>query len=302
MAVRLSRIGEDEPPKKSSRQRPLIFLLIVVFVSLHETLMMSSGTFQGWKRRLFAVEDEQQLPLTDTTVIITSSLIPTHPSIRMVNETVDSIREMLEGLAYNTPILISVDGRKEYNKEDTERLQGYVENLRIRFQHDPYVTILNNYQFGHISNSIRVALLMVETEFVYVVQHDFKFIKPINHSALTGLMTEIPEQIQIIRFNKGKRTKQDDPLAICSDYNQFTSVKYGTNLTLAHWSDNNHLTTKRYYQKILEQIGPTPRAVESPLMHCLVYNTSDCTYLRQYVYNWEDGPFIKHLDGRNTLE
>ncbi|CAJ1938852.1 unnamed protein product [Cylindrotheca closterium] len=218
----------------------------------------------------------------------------------MVNETVNSIREMIGGLAYNTPILISVDGKKEYNNEDIERLQKYVENLRIRFLRDPYVTILNNYQFGHISNSIRVALQVVETEFIYVVQHDFKFIKPINHTSLVGVMREHPNQIKIVRF--GKRKHREDVLDVCDEYNELDSVKHGLYLALAHWSDNNHFTTKKYYAKVLDNIGPTPRPVEHPMMNNLILNASDCTYVRQYLYNWKHGPFIEHLDGRLTLQ
>jgi hypothetical protein len=296
MAVRLSRLEEDTPEKAIRRLPLLLLLLTIAFISLHESLMMSR-TFQSGQRKLHSVEEE--IPSTDTTVIITSSLIPTHPSIRMINETVDSIREMISGLAYSTPILISVDGRKEYNKEDVERLQKYVENLRIRFRHDPYVTILNNYQFGHISNSIRVALPMVETEFIHVVQHDFKFIKPINHAALVGVMREKPDQIRIIRFNKWQRPA--DKLDGCAVYNQFDSEKYGLNLALAHWSDNNHFTTKKYYEQVLEDIGPVPRPIEAPMMNNPILNaSSDCTYSRQYLYNWKQGPFIEHLDGRLT--
>ncbi|CAJ1938854.1 unnamed protein product [Cylindrotheca closterium] len=301
MAVRLSKQQEENKPERSIRQLPLLILLIIAVVFLYESsFMMSSRAFlEGEKRKPESVAE--QIPLTDSTVIITSSLIPTHPSIRMVNETVNSIREMIGGLAYNTPILISVDGRKEYNKEDIERLQKYVENLRMRFLHDPYVTILNNYQFGHISNSIRVALQMVETEFVYVVQHDFKFIKPINHTSLVGVMREHPDQIKMVRF--GKNRFRGDVLDVCDEYNKLDSVKYGIYLVLAQWSDNNHFTTKKHYDRILKDIGPTPRPVEAPMMGHLVLNaTSDCTYLLQYTYNWMQGPFIGHLDGRLTLQ
>mmetsp|Transcript_6421 Transcript_6421/g.9408 ORF Transcript_6421/g.9408 Transcript_6421/m.9408 type:complete len:132 (-) Transcript_6421:642-1037(-) len=46
----------------------------------------------------------------DTSIIILSSLIPTHPSIKMINDTFNSLSMMLDGIPFNTPIHISVDG------------------------------------------------------------------------------------------------------------------------------------------------------------------------------------------------
>lgn len=71
-------------------------------------------------------------PLLDTTIVITSNLIPTHPSLFMINETITSTRERLLGLhPDNTPIIIAVDGLKpDASENDRLRYQSMVEFLR----------------------------------------------------------------------------------------------------------------------------------------------------------------------------
>jgi hypothetical protein len=236
----------------------------------------------------------------DTSIIILSSLIPTHPSIKMINDTFNSLSMMLDGIPFNTPIHISVDGLPiEKNIPDNiHRLHEYVKSLRLRFNNNPYVTIINNYEHGHISNSIRVALEVVQTEFVYVLQHDLMFIKHINHTALIKTMRERPSEVQIVRF--GVRIWQGMPYQEdCKNGSYIESN--GINLERGKWSDHNHFTTKAYYEKLLADIGPKNRFPEAPMMQkAKIKGKKDCSYIFQYLYNMKDGPFIKHLDGRKN--
>ena len=236
----------------------------------------------------------------DTSIIILSSLIPTHPSIKMINDTFNSLSMMLDGIPFNTPIHISVDGLPiEKNIPDNiHRLHEYVKSLRLRFNNNPYVTIINNYEHGHLSNSIGVALEVVQTEFVYVLQHDLMFIKHINHTALIKTMRERPSEVQIVRF--GVRIRQGMPYqADCKNGSYIESN--GINLERGKWSDHNHFTTKAYYEKLLADIGPKNRFPEAPMMQkAKIKGKKDCSYIFQYLYNMKDGPFIKHLDGKKT--
>ena len=244
---------------------------------------------------------EQQNPAPDTTIIILSSLIPTHPSIQILNETFHSL-SILNGLPANTPILISVDGlpTKKNTPENISRLHKYVKRLRLRFRKDPHVTIINNYEYGHISNSIKVALEIVETKFIYVLQHDFKFVNHVNHTALVNAMEEHPNEIQCVRFGFDRR-KPAPNRNLCKNVWEFNFEQI--HFHLVKFSDNNHFTTKAYYETVLQKLGPIPREIEAPMdiSGKRSQNVSDCAFLNQYQYNWKDGPFIRHLDGKLTL-
>ena len=243
--------------------------------------------------------DNKEIPLSraDTSIVILSSLIPTHPAITMINDTFNSFSTMLDGLPSNTPIFISVDGLrgKDLNTNNLEKLQLYIENLRERFRENPHVAILNNPSHGHISNSIRRALQMVNTQFLYVVQHDFKFIKHVNHTSLVKSMREYPGELQIVRFSK-RRGGVGKIRSDCRKVVEYNGIRF----TAGRWSDNNHLTTKRYYDELLQRIGPVSRPPEAPMMNQAMVAGKNCTTYHQYLYNERLGPFLAHLDGRLT--
>ena len=244
-------------------------------------------------------DKKEQPPLADadTSIILLSSLIPTHPAITMINDTFNSF-SMLDGLPSNTPIFISVDGLpdKDLNTENLERLQLYIENLRERFRENPHVAILNNPSHGHISNSIRRALQMVTTRFIYVVQHDFKFIKYINHTSLVKSMREYPGELQIVRFPVRPISDKSRIRSDCKKVVEYNNIRF----TAGPWSDNNHLTTKRYYDEVLHMIGPAGRPPEAPMMYNAKESGANCTTFHQYLYNVRLSPFLTHLDGRLT--
>eukprot|EP00563_Minutocellus_polymorphus_P003709 CAMPEP_0181029696 /NCGR_PEP_ID=MMETSP1070-20121207/5335_1 /TAXON_ID=265543 /ORGANISM="Minutocellus polymorphus, Strain NH13" /LENGTH=288 /DNA_ID=CAMNT_0023107021 /DNA_START=1778 /DNA_END=2644 /DNA_ORIENTATION=- len=229
----------------------------------------------------------------DSSIIITSSIIPTHPNIAIINKTLHSL-EMLQGLPDGSPIFVTVDGldpAKSDNTENRQRLQDYVRNLRLNFRNDDRVKILTSYTFGHLTNSLKMAIELVDTKYVYVVQHDFPFSKPINHTALVESMKKNP-LLHIVRFNKRKNAKMAGPGCDVVVHSS------GIDFVLNKWSDNNHFTTKNYYFDMLERLGPSPRAPESPMMYA---QNSNCSLFGQYLYGGVGyGPYIEHLDGRNT--
>lgn len=150
-------------------------------------------------------------PFPNTSVIITSSLIPTHPSIHFVNQTVDSLRKYLRGLHFETtPIYITVDGipEKKNTTDNYRRLQAYIQNLKAEYSDHPNIRVLPSQVHRHIAGSVKVAIDMVTTKYVYVLQHDFAFIKWIDHVNLVKSMEEYPHIIRCVRFNY-KRFNRD---------------------------------------------------------------------------------------------
>ena len=308
---------------KSVRVMFSIITLMTLVVSIpllydNELIMMATRPcIQSLDSKLNVTYVEpRELDPPDTSVIILTSLIPTHPSIEMVNETFNSVYEMLDGLPENTPVFIASDGlhgdkkhpeKDRLNDESINRYDDYLKNLRLRFYKNPHVTLVNNYRFGHISNTLRVVLELVETEFIYVLQHDLKFSKHVNHTGLVNVMKENPQEVQIVRFGKSPFMKEKivrrRNRSHCREVWSRTYDQHGIHLELGRWSDNNHFTTKAYYEKVLDKIGSFPRTVEGPMMNSgsKIQNVSECAFLNQYLYNAKDSPFLFHLDGRLTL-
>lgn len=235
----------------------------------------------------------------DSTVIVLSSLIPTHPSAFMIIKTITLVRKMIIGVK-SPKIIITIDGLPSTKRTDQniDRLHEYTNELRRLFQKDPSVMLLPHIKHLHINNNIKSALNFVETKYIYIVQHDFEFIRTVNHTEIVFEMKKYPEKIQIVRFDKGvgKRKFYNQQVKL---QKKGCDVYHNEKFTLGRWSDNNHFTTKKYYEKALEIMGDSNRQPEAFFMA----NTEklDCYFGNQWLYDYKSGdPFLRHLDGRLT--
>jgi len=149
------------------------------------------------------VDDEaaakEEAERMETAIIILSNLIPSHPSLRMIDKTIESLA-IFKGLHPKTPMFITVDGPppprrgpQVIDDEKLKRLDAYTEALYKRFSGTDYshVTIVVNPHHQHINGAIRKVVHSLidpeKTKFIYVLQHDLRFVwekKIIDHTAL----------------------------------------------------------------------------------------------------------------------
>jgi hypothetical protein len=174
----------------------------------------------------------------DTTIIITSSLIPSHPSLDMIDQTIKSLSH-LHGLSERAPIIITVDGAyKQAHGPDSPKnriLAQYIEALRNKY--DKYhITVLCEKTNIMLVGNVRKAIESVNTEFVYIIQHDMPFIAPVNHTALIRTFQGYPESVRLVRFSPRRTLKRaKDRLGICGEV-EFQAN--GIELSKTHtWSD-----------------------------------------------------------------
>lgn len=267
--------------------------------------------------------DEHGLDM-DTTVIITSSLIPTHPSIAIIRETISSLK-LLHGLSPRAPIYITVDGLpeeddSEENRADgddrTARLNGYIHNLRHAYRKQSNIHVLVSDYNRHIAGSIKWAFdTAPATSFYYMVQHDFPFAKPIDHTNIRKSMVEHPTTLSCVRFNY--RVKNSNARCGAGQANFTAPSIYNVNglefyLTVK-WSDNNHIASRDYYQGVWNLLNLTTTTattereyrnrLKQPVEWFLMGRVREnCTSgWGQWLYGRYKGPamFLRHLDGRN---
>ncbi|GFH61179.1 hypothetical protein CTEN210_17655 [Chaetoceros tenuissimus] len=256
---------------------------------------------------------------SNTSIILLTNLIPMHPDISQTKQVLDSAFTYLEGLPLDTPVFISLDFLVECdskyaikhnyvcNAEDTrKKLQEYINNLRTYYLPMRNVQILSNVQWGHIRYNLERSLMMVKTKYVYVLQHDEPFIRPINHTAVIKTFDEYyPEHIWKLEFPLKARNVWADKKDLkgkkkCfSMETPFSQGINGINITKTDgWSDQNHFTTKEYYLRVIEDIGSVPRSPEFPLN---VQATKNCREVAAHQYGGpDDEPYLAHLNGRFT--
>ena len=144
---------------------------------------------------------------SETTILVTSNLIPAHPSISMINETIHSCFKHIRGLSPNAPILVAVDFPREpydiikeshNNETDLHRFDAFIRTLLTEF--GPRIRVRIARKNRGLSWSVFNTLPYVETDFIYLVQHDMPFIRDIDHANLIKSMREYPNDLRIVRF------------------------------------------------------------------------------------------------------
>jgi hypothetical protein len=193
----------------------------------------------------------------DTTIIITSSLIPTHPSLDIIDRTLESLK-YLTGLSEHTPIIIAVDGMHDHDKRrypsKARRLSLYVDALKQKYTRDAApsfrssdnsngpkhlrnIRVLSQSKRLNLNGNVKRALNRVHTEFMYVIQHDIPFIHEVNHTALVRTFREYPETIRLVRFSTKKVLERDEERqGLCGEQGKFSTGD--VKLSKTHiWSD-----------------------------------------------------------------
>lgn len=178
-----------------------------------------------------------------TTIIVTSNLIPTHPSIEILNETMSSLR-LLKGLCPTAPLVITVDGLnapKAAHQREQQRWDQYVQNLQNAYGALPHVTLLVSPVHLHLGGSLANAMYKaVKTERIMVIQHDIPFVQQVNWTALVRAMDSLPDQLRLVRFNHRVNTMRPLENHTCFGEPSYSPVpdKDGLRFTRSPlWSD-----------------------------------------------------------------
>jgi hypothetical protein len=134
-----------------------------------------------------------------TTIIITSSLIPSHPSLWIINETISSVSSQLLGLEADFKLIIGVVKKKK--NANRPRFRQYLRALQSAF---PHAQLVITRRFIGLSLNVKNCLQQVSTEFVYLLQHDMPFSRnhTINHTALIMAARDSNGYPFCVRFNK----------------------------------------------------------------------------------------------------
>lgn len=186
-----------------------------------------------------ASNDRESSSTSDTTIIITSSLIPSHPSTIIIDTTIQSIYDHVRGLdRTTTPMIIAIDGirPKERSDENAQRYDEMVQSLQRNYSN---ATILPHVNSMGLKRTVREALDLVTTTYVYLLQHDLRFYQDINHLAIVKTMGEYPDELDIVRFNlrMNQKAMTDNTTCFGRPSKNLNAVN-GINFTKAgSWSD-----------------------------------------------------------------
>ena len=224
------------------------------------------------------------------TIIITASFIPSHPNIKLIQETIESLK--LINMPPSTEIILAHDYSKHINySKYFEKLDEYIKSYSN-------IKIVKRKDHGHLTGNIRNALQYVNSKYILVIQHDLPFIKMFDIQKVIYDM-EKNDNIKYVRFNQRKNIKigydaLNDLFGL-----QVKQENYTYTRTPA-WSDTNHLCLTKYYNDIVMKECPDGCAMEGRLQG---KNKNEELHKKYGTYLFGElnhPPVIKHTDGRNT--
>jgi len=238
------------------------------------------------------------------TIVILCSPSPKHPSIQMITETLDSLNFL--GLNKELPIIISHDfPHPESPGETFISYEQYLRNLKVFVSGKSNISIIESTSFSHLSGSISNSLKYVDSKYVLFVQHDLKFIAPVD---LNGCILAMEENSRIkhVRFNKNvnqAKVWDQDPAHRKLLFREIRIEQFGTELKLIRtlgWSDNNHLTRTEYYRSIVMPMVGMRRTFPENILN-ITSGIFTNAFLGTYIYGGLGLPaVIEHLDGRDS--
>ena len=223
------------------------------------------------------------------TIVITSSPIPSHPSIEVIKDTIDSLSYLT--LPPNTPVILTHDFG------ESESYDQYLKTLGSYIQDKPNVKIVKKPSpRGYLTGNLKYAMDFVHTKYILKLEHDTPFIAPVNMIHVIEDMIHRPE-LKHVRFNIRHNVKIGSDALNDLFGNQLDAI-HQTYTRTPSWSDQNHITTTDYYRNIVFVEGH-PQFPERNLIKRSV-NQSIHNKYGTYLYGPLNYPArTKHMDGRN---
>lgn len=221
------------------------------------------------------------------TVVIAASFIPSHPSINVIKETINSLKYISED--QNFPIILAHDF------SNNAKYIEYVDNLVNYISNDNRIIFKMRDTHGHLVGNIKNIIDLINTKYILMMQHDLPFIREFEIAKIIEDL-ELYPQVKHLRFNKRHNLKKawDSTSDIFGD--QLIGKNYSYTRTPA-WSDQNHLCLTSYYKDIVLKESKDGTFMENTLYKKPSTENGHKKYGTYLFGEYNASPTIKHTDG-----
>ena len=228
--------------------------------------------------------------MPEYSIIITASLIKSHPSIDFIRYVIESLKHI--HMDKDTPIIIAHD----YSTDS--KFKEYLTNLNNYNSDYKNIKIVTCDSHGHLTGNVRNAFKFINTNYVLIIQHDLPFIQDFEIEKVIEDMKNNPE-LKHVRFNKRANKKISSDALNDLFGKQIISNNY-TYTRTPSWSDNNHICRSEYYKDIILKECNDGRPMEAFLISKSKTEEIHNKY-GTYIFDELNKPaYIKHIDGRNN--
>ncbi len=227
--------------------------------------------WQQWQRRFANEVDDtidalagQSPPHTLgdlLTVIVPTSPIESHPSLDVLNETLDSVQERLP----DVEVIVGFDGVRAEQDKFTADYAEYVNRALTSFAYERRnVTPLLMPEWVHQANVTRAMLDVVRTPTVLFVEHDCPLVGDIPFDALVALVAS--GEANIVRLLHEANILDPHRYLMLDDWPRILN---GVPLVATvQWSQRPHVASTAYYRHLIRRyFGHGSRTMVEDVMH-----------------------------------
>jgi hypothetical protein len=178
--------------------------------------------------------------MDNITIILVTSVLPSHPDTSTIDETIASIR-------YHFPkneILMQIDGLRDEQLNRLEDYNLYKDKILWRCLHkykNIYPLVFNSHQ--HQSGMMKSTLDLINTELILYVEGDAPLV--------TDESIDWEKCIEMIYSGKANTIRFHHEGIIPTEHNHLMLGIEDGFMKTTQWSQRPHLTTKLYYQDVV---------------------------------------------------
>ena len=233
--------------------------------------------------------------MDDITIILVTSILPTHPNTLVVEETIGSIRHYFP----NNDILLQIDGIREEQQDRLVDYNSYKDKILWKCLHkykNIYPIIFDEH--SHQTTMMKKTMSLINTELILYVEGDAPLVTDEN--------IDWEKCIDMIYSGKANTIRFHHEGIIPVEHNHLMLGLEDGFMKTVQWSQRPHLTTKLYYQDVVLPNCNEKTFIEDTFHgivseDCKVHGTIGWNKHRLWIY-YPDENNIKrsyHLDGRN---
>lgn len=197
------------------------------------------------------------------TVIVPTSVIPSHPSTEILEETIEAVRTQLP----NAEIIITFDGVRTQQKKRRKDYEQYIHRA-LWLCNNKWSNVLPvvHEEHQHQARMLADVLNKVRTPYIVYVEHD----APITPDRIIEWAKILPVlesgEADLVRFSHEELILPDHKHLMLDSDNDFM-------VRTVQWSQRPHIASVAFYDRILRQhFHPESRTMIEDVMHGIVHN------------------------------
>jgi len=223
----------------------------------------------------------------DVTIVIPTSVIPSHPDTRIIEETIDSIRHYFP----DNEIILQVDGLRDERLDWKDRYDEYKNRILWKCLHEwKNVLPIIFTEHRHQTSMMKDTIDLINTSLLLYVESDTPLIKDkINLQKCLDMLES--DDCNTVRLHHMDSIPEEHFYLMLERKNDFIKT--------IQWSQRPHLSKVSFYRDVVLEQSQDKEFIEDRFYGYTV--SSDWDLTKTWIYYPNDGKDIKtsyHLDGR----